>query len=51
MLLPTKRFQPGVSVYFPEEAGEAIVDMLGVRLPMQELHLDAVDKIVRKLRI
>lgn len=51
MLLPTKRFQPGVSVYFPEESGEAIVDMLGVRLPMQELHLDAVDKIVRKLRI
>ena len=51
MLVPTKRFKPGVSVYFPEEAGEAIVDMLGARLPMQELHLDAVDKIVRKLRI
>jgi hypothetical protein len=51
MLIPTKRFQPGVSVYFPEESGEAIVDMLGVRLPMQELHLDAVDKIIRKLRI
>lgn len=51
MLLPVKRFMPGVSVYFPEEAGEAIVDMLGVRLPMQELHLDAVDKIVRKLRL
>ncbi|HEU5122034.1 MAG TPA: hypothetical protein VFT59_04250, partial [Candidatus Saccharimonadales bacterium] len=51
MLIPTKRFQPGVSVYFPEEAGEAIVDMLGARLPMQELHLDAVDKLIRKLRI
>jgi hypothetical protein len=51
MLLPTKRFQPGVSVYFPEESGEAIVDMLGTRLPMRELHLDAIDKIVRKLRI
>jgi len=51
MLIPTKRFQPGVTVYFPEEAGEAIVDMLGVRLPMEELHLDAVDKIIRKLRI
>lgn len=51
MLIPIKRFQPGVSVYFPEEAGEAIVDMLGARLPMQELHLDAVDKIIRKLRI
>lgn len=51
MLLPVKRFMPGVSVYFPEEAGEAIVDMLGARLPMQELHLDIVDKIVRKLRL
>lgn len=51
MLLPTKRFKPGVSVYFPEEAGEAIVDMLGARLPMEELHLDLVDQLIRKLRI
>lgn len=51
MLIPTKRFKPGVSVYFPEESGEAIVDMLGARLPMQELKLDLVDKIIRKLRI
>lgn len=51
MLIPTKRFKPGVSVYFPEEAGEAIVDMLGGRLPMQELKMDAVDRIIRKLRI
>lgn len=51
LLLPVKRFKPGVSVYFPEAAGEAIVDMLGARLPMQDLHLDIVDRIVRKLRI
>lgn len=51
MLIPVKRFHQGVSVYFPEEAGEAIVDMLGARLPMQELHLDFVDRILRKLRI
>lgn len=51
MLLPTKRFKPGVSVYFPEEAGEAIVDMLGARLPMREVHLDLVDQLIRKLRI
>jgi hypothetical protein len=51
MLLPTKRFKLGVSVYFPEEAGEAIVDMLGTRLPIQDLHLDIVDRIIRKLRI
>ena len=51
LLLPVKRFKPGVSVYFPESAGEAIVDMLGARLPMQELHLDVVDRLIRKLRI
>lgn len=51
MLIPTKRFRPGVSVYFPEESGEAIVDMLGARLPMQELHLDLIDALIRKLRI
>lgn len=50
-LVPTKRFKPGVSVYFPEEAGEAIVDMLAARLPMRELRLDAVDRIIRKLRL
>jgi len=51
MLIPVKRFRPGVSVYFPEEAGETLVDMLGARLPMQELHLDVVDKVIHKLRI
>lgn len=51
MLIPTKRFRPGVTVYFPEEAGEAIVDMLGARLPMEELHLDIIDQLIRKLRI
>ncbi len=51
VLIPVQRFQPGVSVYFPEESGEAIVDTLGARLPMKELKLDAVDKLVRLLRL
>lgn len=51
MLIPLKRFRPGVSVYFPEVSGEAIVDMLGAHLPMEELHLDLVDQLLRKLRI
>lgn len=51
MLIPTQRFQPGITVYFPEESGEAIVDMLGARLPMKDLHLDAVDRVVRLLRL
>lgn len=51
MLIPTQRFQPGVTVYFPEDAGEDIVDMLGSRLPMKDLHLDVVDRVVRLLRL
>ena len=51
MLIPVKRFSPGVTVYFPEEAGEKIVDIFGARLPMQDLKLDVIDVIVRKLRL
>jgi len=51
LLIPIKRFKPGLSVYFPVESGEAIVDLLGSRLPMQEIHLDFVDRIVRALRL
>ena len=51
MLMPRKRFQPGVTVYFPEEAGEAIVDMMAARLPMRDLKLDPVDRLIRMLRI
>jgi len=51
MLIPAKRFAPGVSVYFPEEAGERIVDILGQTLPMENLKLDIIDVLVRKLRL
>ncbi|HMM62020.1 MAG TPA: hypothetical protein PKC86_00495 [Candidatus Saccharibacteria bacterium] len=51
MLLPVKRFAPGVSVYFPEEVGEEVVDILGARLPMEKLKLDVIDIVVRKLRL
>jgi hypothetical protein len=51
MLIPVKRFSLGVSVYFPSEVGEQVVDILGARLPMQDQKMDIFDKIVRKLRI
>ena len=50
MLIPTKRFMPAVNMYFAEADGEKIVDILGARLPMQELHLDVIDLLVRRLR-
>ncbi len=51
LLIPRKRFGMGVSVFFPEEAGEQIVDLLGQQLPMESLKLDVVDKIVHSLRL
>ena len=51
MLIPTQRFQPGLTVYFPEELGDDIVDILGSSLPMKELHLDMVDRAVRFFRL
>lgn len=51
VLIPKKRFALQVKVYFPEKNGEAIVDALGARLPMEQVKLDFLDKIVNFLRI
>lgn len=51
VLTPRKRFSPRQKIYFPEEKGEAIVDAFGYRLPMEEVKLDFLDKIVNFLRI
>ena len=51
ILIPKKRIGMSVKVYFPEQNGEAIVDALGARLPMEEVKLDFIDKIVNFLRI
>ncbi len=51
ILIPKKRFGLSVKIYFPGDSGEAIVDALGARLPMEEVKLDFLDKIVNFLRI
>ena len=51
VLIPKKRFGISVKVYFPGANGEAIVDALGYRLPMEEVKLDLLDKLVNFLRI
>jgi hypothetical protein len=51
VLTPRKRFSPRVTIYFPEAQGEQIVDMFGARLPMEEVKLDLLDKLVKFLRI
>ena len=51
VLTPRKRFATRVTVYFPENRGEQIVDMFGARLPMEEVKLDMLDKLIKFLRI
>lgn len=51
VLTPRKRFAPRVTVYFPEVQGEAIVDALAARLPMEEVKFDLIDKLIKFLRI
>jgi len=51
MFIPTKRFRPALTVYFPQEIGEQLVDFIGVRLPIQDTKLDAFDKVVRRLHL
>lgn len=49
VLLPNKRFVPGVNVYFPQELGEQIVDMLGSQLQMETIKPDLIDKLTNRL--
>ena len=51
VLIPKKRFGLQVKIYFPEGSGEPIVDQLGNHLPMEEVKLDLLDKLVNLLRI
>jgi hypothetical protein len=51
VLIPIKRFRPGLTVYFPTEVGEQIVDTIGGYLPMEDVQPDMFDAIVSKLRM
>ena len=51
MLVPRKRFSPRTMVFFPQTQGEKIVDAFGAHLPMEEIQLDMIDKLIKFLRI
>lgn len=48
-LIPVGRFSPEVTVYFAQQDGERIVDILGAYLPMEEMKMHIFDRITRKL--
>lgn len=50
-LIPTKRFMPPVSLYFPPDLGEQIVDTLASSLPMQRIEPDLLDKLLDKIHL
>ncbi len=49
-LIPIKRFAPALSVYFAEDHGEQIVDIISAHLPMEHLEPDFIDILMRRLR-
>jgi hypothetical protein len=49
VLIPIKRFMPAVTVYFAQEDGERIVDILSSHLPLEDLQPDPIDAIMRRL--
>jgi hypothetical protein len=51
VLIPRKRFQLGHTVYFPEDVGESLVDMLAARLPMKDIKPDFIDNLLVRLRL
>ena len=51
VLVPKKRFAPSTSIYFSKEYGEKITDIIGQRLPMEEVKHDIIDRIIRKIKL
>lgn len=51
ILLPIKRFGVSTTIFIHEDQGEEIVDILGAVLPMEEVKIDTIDKIVHKLKM
>ena len=51
VFLPKKRFSPSTTIYFQKEDGEKITDIVGQRLPMEDIKFDIIDRIVRKIKL
>ena len=49
-LMPLKRFAPGLTIYCAPQDEEAIIDVLALRLPIEEHQPDAIDRLMRHIR-
>lgn len=49
-LLPLKRFMPEISIYFPQEEGDKILDVLSSHLPHDQKEEHQFDRLMKKIR-
>lgn len=49
-LIPVRRFGLLQAAYVSDKEGEAVVDILGAHLPMEEMHTDPIERFMSKLR-
>ena len=51
VLIPVKRFGLGYTAFIQEDQGEAIVDALGARLPMEKVEDTWIDRLSRAMKL
>lgn len=49
-LMPIKRFNPPLSLYYPPEEEQQIVGIIGNHLPQEAREQDAIDRLMHKIR-
>lgn len=49
-LMPIKRFNPPLSLYYPPEEEQQIVETIGNHLPQEAREQDAIDRLMHKIR-
>lgn len=49
-LMPVKRFNPPMSLYYPPDGEQHIVEMIGAHLPQEAREQDAIDRFMHKIR-
>ncbi len=50
LFLPTKRFAPGLTVYFSPDQADEIIDTIALYLPHEDREPDAVDRLMKRVR-
>ena len=49
-LMPLKRFAPGLSIYFDPSNEDSIIEILALRLPLEDHQPDLLDRLMRHIR-